>query len=78
MRTCSLSRMLWYYVTPLVEGRWNIFFDGQHRSDTYDSADEALKAACKAAEATRKRQQTSTGVRVNLGGSWHEAVKFGN
>lgn len=70
--------MLWYYVTPFAEGRWNIFFDGQHRPYSYDSAEAALKAACREAEAMRRRQQTATGVRVNLGGNWREAVKFGN
>ncbi|GAB3351957.1 hypothetical protein GCM10027430_16530 [Lysobacter tyrosinilyticus] len=70
--------MLWYYVTPFAEGRWNIFFDGQNRPYSYDSANEALKAACKAAEVTRKQRQMATGVRVKLGGDWHDAVKFGH
>jgi hypothetical protein len=70
--------VLWYYVIPCSETKWNILFDGQSRRPyPYDSADEAIKAACRAAEIMRRKQQTPTGVRLKAGDDWREAVRFG-
>ena len=68
----------WYYVAPQVGGdAWAVLFEGQPRTYGYDVQDEALKAACRAAEAMHRRHQTAAGVRVRVGEDWREAVKFG-
>ena len=69
----------WYYVAPQAGGdAWAVLFEGQPRSYGYEAQDEALKAACRAAEAMYRRHQTAAGVRVRVGEDWMEAVKFGS
>jgi hypothetical protein len=70
--------MFWYYVAPFAEAKWSILFEGQPHRYTYDSADEALKVACRAAEVTRNHEHMATGVRVKMGDSWRDAVTFSN
>lgn len=70
--------MLWYYVLPCAEAKWNVLFDGQERPRSYNSAEEAIKAACRAAEIMRRKKQTPTGVRLRAGDDWREAVRFNN
>jgi hypothetical protein len=64
--------MLWYYVAPFVDGKWNILFEDQPRPYIYDSEDEALKAAHKAAKAHAGKDESGAGVRVKDGEKWRE------
>jgi hypothetical protein len=69
----------WYYVAPQAgSDAWAVLFEGQPRSYGYEAQDEALKAACRAAEAMFRRHHTAAGVRVRVGEDWMEAVKFGS
>jgi hypothetical protein len=64
--------MLWYYVAPFVEGKWNILFEDQPRPYIYDSEEEALAAAHKAAKAHSSKNGAASGVRVKAGDRWRE------
>ena len=77
-RDASAGRF-WYYVAPQAgSDAWAVLFDGQPRSYDYESQQEALKAACRAAEAMHRRHDAAAGVRVRIGEDWLEAVKFGS
>jgi hypothetical protein len=64
--------MLWYYVAPFVDGKWNILFEDQPRPYIYDSEEEALKAAHKAAKAHAGKDSGGAGVRVKDGERWRQ------
>jgi len=64
--------VLWYYVAPFVDGKWNILFEDQPRPYIYDSEEEALKAAHKAARKHHDKNAAATGVRVKDGERWRE------
>lgn len=69
----------WYYVAPQAgSDAWAVLFEGQPRSYDYESQQEALKAACRAAEAMHRRHDAAAGVRVRIGDDWLDAVKFGS
>lgn len=70
--------MFWYYVSPFANEKWNVLFENQARPLVYDSADDALKAACKAAEDNFNKHETPSGVRLKNGEHWREAVTFGS
>ena len=73
------SGRFWYYVAPQAGSHaWAVMFEGQPRSYGYEALEEALKAACRAAEAMYRRHHTAAGVRVRVGEDWMEAVKFGS
>jgi hypothetical protein len=69
--------MFWYSVAPCAEKKWSILFENQSQSLVYDSASDALKAACKAAEDNFSRNESPTGVRLKHGEHWRRAVTFG-
>ena len=69
--------MFWYYVAPVADRKWNIRFENQARPLIYESAGDALKAACKAAEESFNKHETPCGVRFKEGERWRSAVTFG-
>ena len=69
--------MFWYYVAPVDDRKWNLRFENQAQPQIYDSAGDALKAACKAAEDNFIRYETPSGVLLKDGAQWRPAVTFG-
>ena len=69
--------MFWYYVAPYTAQKWNILFEDQPRPYIYDSEDEALAAARKAAKSNYEKREVPSGVRVKRGDRWREGELFG-
>ena len=74
----AVTARFWYYVVPGIDGAaWRVMFEGQSQVYPYDSRSEAIKAACRAADAMHRKLHTPAGVRVRVGDDWREAVRFG-
>jgi hypothetical protein len=71
-----MARFL-YYVAPLTQDKWNILFEDQRRPFIYDSEEDALKAARKAAERTFEKQGRPSGVLVKEGTRWRDGGAYG-
>jgi hypothetical protein len=74
----TASSRLWFYVAPDAEdAAWAVMFDGPSQPFGYESQEDALTAACLAAEVMHRRHGTAAGVRLRAGSGWLDAVKFG-
>jgi hypothetical protein len=69
--------MFWYYVAPYTAETWNVLFENQPRPYIYDSEEEALKAAHKAAKGNYEKQGAPSGVRVKEGDRWRDDATYG-
>ena len=69
--------MFWYYVAPYTAQTWNVLFENQPRPYIYDSEEEALKAAHKAARENYANQGAPSGVRVKEGNRWRDDATYG-
>ena len=69
--------MLWYYVAPFVDDKWNILFEDQPRPYVYDSQEEALKAAHEAARSYTKKHKAPSGVRTREGDRCRDDGTYG-
>lgn len=69
--------MFWYYVAPYTSQQWNVLFEGQPKPYFYDSEDEALKAARKAARENFDKHEVPSGVRVKDGDGWRKDEIYG-
>src|SRR5687767_1896560 len=69
--------MFWYFVAPSADDKWNVFVEDHTRSIAYDSREEALRAAHRAAQANAK-MGIPTGVRVKAGQSWEDDGLYQN
>jgi hypothetical protein len=68
--------MFWYYVAPYAAGKWNVLFENQPRPYIYDSEDEALKAAHRAAKGNFEKKGAPSGVRVKEGEQWRDEATY--
>ena len=69
--------MFWYFVAPLTENKWSILFETQCRPFIYDSRNEALNAADKAAAKNYQKHGVPSGVRVKDNGGWADEISYG-
>jgi hypothetical protein len=69
--------MLWYFVAPFVDEKWNVLFEDQPRPYIYDDQEAATKAAHKAAKETFDKNGTPAGVKVKEGDRWRDDGVYG-
>jgi len=68
--------MFWYYVMPLTTKQWNVVFDGQSRPLVYNSEDDAMMAALRAARGNYTNHGQPTGVQLRDGDHWVKVKVF--
>jgi len=68
--------MFWYHVAPYTAKHWNILFENQSRPFIFDSPEDAIDKAIRAAKSNFRKNGQPSGVRVKRDGEWETVATF--